>query len=306
MVKLALHSISYAGFFYEGGPLPIEEIIARAARFGYEAVEIMAKRPICSPFDVDTRRATSIRKHAEKHGIELCFLGGYIDLPKPVPSDREKELLFARESFRLASDLGIPYVRVYAGGEKIHWEASSWDLWNWSIEGLKELLPYAERYGVKMALEVHTGIAQTVDALLDMIEQVGSEDIKVCLDPPLLAIHGEPAYEAVKRVGSRIVHAHVADFKPGAPLVEYETVPGLAIRRVERLIQVPLGEGMVEVGPFIEGCYELGLDVTMAFEVCTPFHIAHRMPTIEDVDRLVEQAAIYLRKLREGISDCRS
>ncbi len=301
MIKLALHSISYAGFFYEGGALPVEEIIARAARFGYEGLEIMAKRPICSPFDFDTKRATSLRKHAEKHGIDLCFLGGYIDLPKPVPSDREKELVFARESFRLASDLGTPYVRMYAGGEKIHWEAKEWDLWNWSVQGLKELLPYAEKYGVKMALEVHTGIAQTVDALLDMLEQTGSEDIMVCLDPPLLAIHGEPAYDAVKKVGKKIVHGHVADFKSGAPLVEYETVPGLAVRRVERLIQVPLGEGMVEIEPFMKGCYELGIDAAMAFEVCTPFHIAHKMPTLADVDRLVEQSAVYLKELRKKV-----
>lgn len=279
----------------------MEQIIDRATQFGYEAVEVMAKRPLCSPFDVDTKRAREIRNRTEERGIELCFLAGYIDLSKPVPSDREKELLFAHESFGLAADLGIPYVRVYAGGEHIHWEAKAWELWQWCVDGLKELLPHAERYGVEIALEVHTGIAQTVDALLDMLEQVGSDRVKVCLDPPLLAIHGEDAYNAAMRVGKRIVHAHIADFKWGAPLVEYESVPGLALRRIERLLQVPLGEGIVEIEPFMRACMELNLSIPMAFEVCTPFHIAHRMPTLADVDRLVQQAAAFLKEMRQRV-----
>ena len=56
-MKIALHSITYAGFFYEGGALSLEQILERAARYGCEGVEIMAKRPVASPFDIDTERA---------------------------------------------------------------------------------------------------------------------------------------------------------------------------------------------------------------------------------------------------------
>jgi len=301
IMRIALHSITYAGFFYEGGALPIEQIIDRAAECGYEGVEIMARRPLASPFDIDAKRAKAIRDYAASRGIALPFVAGYIDLSKPIASDREKELVFARETMRLAHDLGSPYVRVYAGGEKIHPGASIADQWWWCVEHIKELIPVARDFGVRMALEVHTGSAQNADALLDMLDQIGSEEVMVCLDPPLLAIRGEPAYEWAKRIGDRIVHAHIMDFQWASPLVEYESVPGLAVRKIERLMPCPLGEGVVEIEPFMRACKELDYKGSLAFEVCTPFHFHHRRPTMEDVHRLVEQAAPYLKRIRDRL-----
>ncbi len=300
-MKIALHSITYAGFFYEGGPLPIEHIIDKAAQCGYEGVEVMAKRPVASPFDVDLEHAKRIRDHAARRGVALPFVAGYIDLSKPNPVDREKELVFARETMRLARDLGSPYVRVYAGGEKIHEGATIADQWRWCVEHIKELAPVAAQFGVRMALEVHTGAAQNADALLDMLSQAGSDEVMVCVDPPLLAIRGEPAYEWAKRIGKRIVHAHVLDFRWASPLVEYEAVPGLAVRKIERLMQCPLGEGVVEIEPFMRACKEFGYEGYFAFEVCTPFHVRHRPPTIDDVHHMVEQAAPYLKSLRDRV-----
>src|SRR5947209_5906561 len=109
-MKIALHSITYAGLFYEGGPLSIEQILERATR---------------------------IRDAAASRGLTLPFVAGYIDLSKPIASDREKELVFARETMRLARDLGSPYVRVYAGGEKIHDGAPIADQWQWCVEHVR-------------------------------------------------------------------------------------------------------------------------------------------------------------------------
>jgi len=296
-MKLALHSITYAGFFYEGGALTIEQIIDRARRFGYDAVEVMAKRPLCSPFDFDTARAKALRKHADKKGVDFCMMAGYIDLPQPASLDREKELVFAKESFRLARDLGAPSVRVYAGGEHVHEGATAWQQWNWCVEGCKALAPLAEAFKVDMALEWHIGLVQSTDALLDLAEQIGSERVKVVLDPPHLSMRGESAAEAVKKAGRLLVHSHVADFTRGRPFMTYQAVPELAVRQVMPMNHVPLGTGVVEIAPFVQACKEIGFRGSLAFEVCTPFHRRHRMPTVKDVDKLVEQGAEYLRKL---------
>lgn len=297
-MKIALHSITYAGYFYDGSPLTLEQIIDKAAENGYEGVEVLAKRPVASPFDLSTGRAKEIRDYALSRGITLPFVAGYIDLSKPVASDREKELVFARETLRLARDLGSPYVRVYAGGEKIHQGAPIADQWQWCVNHIKELVPVARDFGVRMALEVHTGSAQNADALADMLAQIDSEEVVACLDPPLLAIHGEGAYDWAMRIGKRIVHAHVMDFQWASPLVEYESVPGLGVRKIDRIMQCPLGEGVVEIEPFMKACHEFGYEGYFAFEVCTPFHIHHVRPRMDDVDRLVQQAAPYLKELR--------
>ncbi len=300
-MKIVLHSITYAGYFYDGGSLSLEQIIDKAAECGYEGVEVMAKRPVASPFDINSDRARRIRDHAASRNVALPFVAGYIDLSKPIASDREKELVFARETMRLARDMGSPYVRVYAGGEKIHDGAPIVDQWWWCVNHIKELVPVARDYGVKMALEVHTGSAQNADALLDMLDQIGSEEVLVCLDPPLLAIRGERAYEWGKKVGKRIVHAHIMDFQWASPMVEYDSVPGLGVRKVERVMPCPLGEGVVEIEPFMQACKEFGYEGSFAFEVCTPFHVHHRKPTLDDVHKLVEQAAPYLKDMRDRI-----
>lgn len=302
-MKIALHSITYAGLFYRGEALTLEQVFDRAAGYGYEGVEVMAKRPLASPFDLDSEEARRLRAYAADKGLELPLLAGYIDLSKPHPVDREKELVFAQETMRLARDLGTPYVRVYAGGETIHEGASLRDQWDWCVRHLRELVPVAERYGVQIALEIHTGVAQTVDALLDMLDQVGSEQVVVVLDPPLLAFRGEPAVEAVQRVSARteIVHAHLGDFIRQPPLVHYEAVPGLAVRYTERLQPVSLGEGMVELEPFLRALHDLGFQRYVAFEVCTPFHVHHRPPTLADVDAMVEQGVAWLKQKRAEI-----
>lgn len=296
-MKIGLHSITYAGFFYEGGALRIEEVVERAQRYAYDEVEVMAKRPISSPFDFDSRRARELRQYAESKGIEFCMVAGYIDLPRTDVLDREKELTFARETFRLAGDLGSPSVRVYAGGEHLREGLTAWEHWELCVEGLKELVPVAEAYAVDIALEWHVGAVQSTDALLDMVEQVGSERVKVVLDPPHLSIRGESAKDAVEKAGDLLVHSHIADFVRGTPLVSYEAVPQLALKELLPLNHCPLGEGCVEIEPFIRALKERGFKGTISFEVCTPFHIRHRKPTLEDVDALVEQAVEYLRGL---------
>jgi len=296
-MKLALHGITYAGLFYEGGSLTIEQVIARAKQFGYNAVEVFAARPVCSPFDFDTNQAEKLRRYAEAQGIEFCTVAGYIDLPRTTPLDREKELVFARETFRLARDLGAPAVRVYAGGEHMHPGASAWQQWDWCVEAIKELVPLAETYNIDIALEWHTGVVQSTDALLDMIEQVGSERIKVLLDPPHLSLRGESASEAVSKVGPLLVHAHISDFTRGSPVLSSEAVPELAFRETMPANHVPLGEGMVEIEPFVRACKKIGYQGELAFEVCTPFHVHHRMPTLDDVDRLVQQASEYMKTM---------
>lgn len=153
-----------------------------------------------------------------------------------------------------------------------------------------------------IALEWHIGVVQSTDALLDMVGQIGSERVKVVLDPPHLSMRGESVSKAVKKAGSLLVHAHIADFQRGTPIVSYNAVPELAVHQFIPLNHVPLGEGFVEIKPFIRACKEIGYQGVLAFEVCTPFHIRHRMPTLKDIDSLVEQAAEYLKKAIEGAS----
>jgi len=302
-MKIGLHTITYAGLFYEGPGLTLEEQIVKAADGGFEAVEVMAKRPVASPFEMDADRCARARALAGERGLTMDFVAGYIDLGRPHPVDRERELVWAQETFRMARDLGAKYVRVYAGGETIHDTAPVREQWDWCLEGVRALLPVARNLGVEMALEIHTGTAQTVDALADMLRQLDDGSVKVVLDPPLLAFRGEDVVESFRAISALapIVHAHIGDFQRKPPLVKYSAVPGLAVQYVERLQSCPLGEGMVPLEDFMRVAHEHGFTGALAFEICTPFHVHHRKPTLADIEAGVAQAVRWLRERRAGV-----
>lgn len=296
-MKVCLHSISYAGLFYEGRHVPLKEMIPKAAEMGYEGVEVTAKRPLASPLDVKGKKAKEIKELADSYGIELPLIAAYADLTNPDPLDREKELLYAVECIRMAEEMESPIVRFYGGGDKVYEEVPFRQQWEWAKEGLRFLAEVAEDRGIKIALEPHTSVVQTHEDALDMVEQIGSDNVGICLDPPLLAIHREPVEKAVRAVGRLLLHAHVMDFVRKPVLVKYHAMPGLAVTEFTPIQDVPLGEGEVDLETFIRTASEVGYEGHLSYEVCVPFHIRHRMPTLQDVDRMTRHAAQYLRRL---------
>ncbi|HIE18538.1 TPA: sugar phosphate isomerase/epimerase [Candidatus Bathyarchaeota archaeon] len=296
-MKVCLHSISYAGFFYKGNHIPLKEMIPKAAEMGYEGLEIMAKRPLASPLDVKGDVSKEIKEAADSWGIELPLIAAYADFIKPNPLDREKELLYAAECIRLAEELECPIVRFYGGGDIIYEGVPFQKQWELAKESLKYIAKIAADRGITIALEPHTSVVQTHEDALDMVEQIGSNNIGICLDPPLLALHREPVEKAVKAVGKLLLHAHVMDFVRKPVLVKYHAMPGLAISEFTPIQDVPLGSGEVDVAGFIKAAEEVGYEGHLSYEVCVPFHIRHRMPTIKDIDLMTRHAAQYLRKL---------
>jgi len=303
-MQIGLHTISYAGIFYDGPGLSLEEQIEKAAGFGYESVEVMAKRPVASPFDMDPDRCARAKDLAAEKGVTMEMIAGYIDLGRADAVDRERERVWARETFRMTRDLGGKYCRVYAGGEMIYDDAPVRDQWDWCIEGIKELVPVARDFGINMALEIHTGTAQTVDAMAAMLRQIDDPGVFVVLDPPLLALHNEDVTEAYETMSSitKIVHGHICDHVHKPAWVNYRTMVGLGAQYTDQIYHVPIGEGVVDFEAFMRAAHADGFDGSLAVEVCTPFHVEYNVPSMEDVDKLVIHGLEWLKAKRAEIA----
>ena len=50
-MKVGLYSITYLGIWYNGAGLPMDEVIQRAKKYGYDGVEFDGKRPHGDPLD---------------------------------------------------------------------------------------------------------------------------------------------------------------------------------------------------------------------------------------------------------------
>ena len=79
MFKLALHSVSYAGVWPGRVQLGLERFIPKAARLGYDAVMLMAKRPHLSLLEMTPAARREVKKLADGSGIRIAVLAGYND-----------------------------------------------------------------------------------------------------------------------------------------------------------------------------------------------------------------------------------
>ena len=68
------------------------------------------------------------------------------------------------------------------------------------------------------------------------------------------------------------------------------------VERFPRVQLTPLGEGVVKTEDFIHACRQIGYKGYFAYEICTPFHVDFRRPTLADIDRMTQQAAAWLRE----------
>ncbi len=183
-MKISLHSVSYSGFFYSGKSLSIEEIIDKASSFGYDGIELMAKRPHAMPMDLDQKARKRIRELTNSYGVELAALASYTDFSGPEVLKRELNLLYIHDVLKMARDLDVKIVRVLAAGSgDVDSTLSYSKHWELCREGLKEASKWAEDYDVTLVLQNHPPVMESFKDVMEMIEEVGSNFLKACIDP---------------------------------------------------------------------------------------------------------------------------
>ena len=217
----------------------------------------------------DAAELIKIKRKIESVGLrpELVHLGGFHRILHGRDHDGA-ELENVKQSLRAAGKAGIPVVeynftplrasegyrrttgRGGAGLRDFDYERirdlpplantgthTRQQMWE-RFEGfLKEVIPVAERAGVRMAchpndppVEVYRGAAQPLRSLADLrrlIETVDSPSNGITLDTGVTTEMGESAPEAIRYFGSRdrINHCHFRNVRVDTPYYKYLEVP---------------------------------------------------------------------------------
>jgi len=153
-VKLALHSVGYSGTWGGQTSLTLIGFLKKARCLGFEAVELMAKRPHASPLDLDDGARQEIKRVLDEGGLDLVCMASYHDWSGPPEHPdmirTEKELIHVREVIALARDLGCPLVRTYTG---FFYDGVPYrQQWDRCVLGIKEAARIAARYGVALGV----------------------------------------------------------------------------------------------------------------------------------------------------------
>jgi sugar phosphate isomerase/epimerase len=312
-MMLGLYSVTYMGLWYDGPALPFEEVARRARDAGYEGIELDGKRPHGNPMDLDRRTREAMRNLLERKGLEIPCVAANNDFSSPIPEQRECQLLMVRETARLAADLGAKVVRLFAAwpGVAIRDGRATYDLvrapanpyerqypfatrlerWSHVRDCLREAAAFGEEFGVVMALQNHEPLVRHWKDAYDLVREVDSPWLRICLDLPMLTRFDEGfVREAARTVGALQVHSHFGgEF--------YRDAQGRA-RQYAYEFEKPLPD----YGQFVRLMRDAGYDGYFCYELCHPFLDArHEWLGLDAVDEQVRLAREFMASLIEVV-----
>lgn len=269
-MKLALHSVSYAGVWQGQITLSLDKFIPKAKTLGYDAVMLTAKRPHASLLDMTESRRNQVRELLEKNELKLACMAGYTDfcseLDAPGIPLREMQILYVTELAKLAKDLGGNLVRIFTGFER---QNASYDQqWDWCVKSIKECARRASDFGVTIGIQNHHDIGADYQSLYDMLIDIDEPNCKAMFDAWAPALHGVDIISAVKKLAPFIVHTTIADyvirprFRYVPKYVNYE-------QQLSVVRAVPMGKGFIDYKSFLTTLKDIGFDGYVGYEMCS-------------------------------------
>lgn len=311
-MKVGLYSITYLGIWYDGPALTIEEFIHRAEELGFDGVELDGKRPHANPMDLDQRDRDEIREECERLGMEIPAIASNNDFSSPVPEHRECQLLMVREQARLAADLGAEVVRLFAawpgvtyrdglafyeearqGWERAYPDVPRLERYRLVRECLEEAAAIGEQFGVVVALQNHSPLIRHYQDTLDLVREVDSPWLKVCLDAPLLTRQDDDwVREAALATGDLQVHSHFGgEFSRDE---EGEVRPR----------SLGLDRPSVNYSAFVSAMGDIGYDGYFCYEFCHPAVDENHDPA--GIDLIHKQASMAVEYMQGHIAEVES
>ena len=154
--------------------------------------------------------------YARSRGIAICqahapFPSSYTDEAKTAK--RFEEIVQAMEN---ASYLGAPMIVVHPC---VHLdfaiEGNPEKLFDYNVDFYTRLIPYAEKFGIKIAIENigQVSITSTPERLNKLYDTLNNPVFTICFDVGHCLLQGVDPAEAIRTLGERLVHGctHVHD-----------------------------------------------------------------------------------------------
>jgi sugar phosphate isomerase/epimerase len=176
----------------------------------------------------------------------------------------------------------------------IHEKFSTEEIWGWCREALVECARYAGDAGVTLALQNHRPLINDHNDVLRMVKEVNSQNLKVCLDAPLMPDKGTDAIrKAAQAVGPLQVLSHFGG--------EFERRADGSIRGFDRIDGVAGGDTNQYYRDFIRAMREIGYKGYLGYELCHPLPVKNGQTVdIGFADQNAQLAAEFMRELIES------
>ncbi|MGC8793935.1 MAG: sugar phosphate isomerase/epimerase family protein [Bryobacteraceae bacterium] len=145
-----------------------------------------------------------IKDILDRHGVRASGLSAHCPLMRP-----EISVMYLQRAIQFAAVLGAPVVNTDEG-IRPSWitDEEAWTLMRYT---LKTALRVAERYGIAIGIEPHQEITKTTEGLLKIATLVDHPLLRINYDTDNAYLAGADIYEALDRIGPKLVHMHAKD-----------------------------------------------------------------------------------------------
>jgi sugar phosphate isomerase/epimerase len=270
-VRTMLFSVSYAGLWGQA-TLDLEAFIDKAAELGYDAVELMAKRPHLSPLDWTTRRLRALRRRAEAAGVEIGTLGAYTDFSAGYAHSEipqvELQIAHVERLAEMAGELGAGVVRVFTGyaTDRAGWHAQR----QTCIDAIRECGDRCAKHNVIVGVQNHHDIAVGVEDYVSLMAEVGHKNVRALFDAWSISKQDDVNLEdAARRLAPTMVQTTTADYDQ-FPQYRYEETLLNYRRGLDAYRAVPMGQGCIDYTAFFCGLVAGGFEGAVCYEMCSP------------------------------------
>lgn len=190
-------------------------------KWGFDAVEIA----IDDPATID---AAYIRSELDKAGLACCSVCGAFGPDRDLRGSPEAQANSAAYITALIDDavvLGAPVVAgpVYSavGRRNAEEPAAKKQQWKTVVKNLKPLCKHAAKKGVVIAVEplnrFETDFINTVDQVLELVDDVKSPALGIHLDTFHMNIEEKCQGDAITKAGKLLAHFHACGSDRGTP-----------------------------------------------------------------------------------------
>lgn len=263
MNKIGIH-YAYWGHEWDAD---LGERIQNAAHAGFEVIDITPPEYIVN---LDKTRMNELKHISQACGVELSFCIGFPkeqDMSSSDPATRERGVEFSKRIMEAVSFMGGKTLSgiLYSWWPYLYTApltlADKQDAWKRGVESIQKLMPFADSYDIKYAIELVNRFEQyilnSVEEGLEYIEDIGNPRSGLLVDVFHANIEEDSIPDAIRKAGKHLFHLHISENNRRLPgfgsSIDWDGI-------IHALKDIDY-QGSIVMEPFIEAFHPVGNDL---------------------------------------------
>lgn len=184
----------------------INETLDIFARVGIQGIDFNNDVGEYHTNEHDRQFYAELSEYAAQRGITVCqahapFPSSYIE--KEKTQKRFEDIVLG---MRNASYLGAPMIVVHpCNHQDISVESNCKIMLEYNIDFYKRLIPYARKFGIKIAIEnIKGSVSERPEGLIELYDSLNDPIFTLCFDVGHCLICGVDPAEAIRKLGDRL------------------------------------------------------------------------------------------------------